>query len=192
MMNTVLDDDFDSMLEILFGEEKDSAGNNMDGKEAAEETPTTPPVLDESSTTALLSLMISELDCPVCLQLMLSPLHLPLLCPNGHACCSSCSTRVKRICPICRSSNIRWTRCLTLERVGSLLVKKGQLIQQEPPEQEYIIDDVDPHVIPEKGESLVILIYMFFFISTSYLFEKLSFGFARKYLEFCLTFLEYL
>ena len=172
------------MLGSLFREENLQA--------AEDETPPPVPVSDESSSTALLSLMISELDCPVCLQPMLGPLHLPLLCPNGHACCSSCSSRVKRICPICRSSNIRWTRCLTLERVGSLLVKKGQLIQQEPPEQEYIIDDVDPHVIPEKGESLVILIYMFFFISTSYLFEKLSFGFARGYLEFCLTFLEYL
>ena len=125
-VNSGFEDDFDFMLGSLFRVEE--------AQTAKDETPTPVPVSDESSSTALLSLMISELDCPVCLQPMLGPLHLPLLCPNGHACCSSCSSRVKRICPICRSSNIRWTRCLTLERVGELLLEKGHLTQPDPPD----------------------------------------------------------
>ena len=141
-VNNGMEDDFNFLLGSVFREEE--------AQPAEDNTSTPVPVSDGSSSTALLSLMISELDCPVCLQPMLGPLHLPLICPNGHACCSSCSTRVKRICPICRSSNIRWTRCLTLERVGELLVEKGHLTQQDLPERGYMIVDIDYSVLPEK------------------------------------------
>ena len=128
------------MVNTGFEDDLDFKNDKAQAKE--DETQTHVPVTDESSSTALLSLMISELDCPVCLQPMLGPLHLPLLCPNGHACCSSCTRKVKRICPICRSSNTRWTRCLTLERVGEFMLKKGHLIQPDPPDppQEDLID----------------------------------------------------
>ena len=118
-------DDFEFLLGSVFRKEE--------YKVAEDETPT-PVSVPDATSAALLSIMISELDCPVCLQPILGPLHLPLLCPNGHACCSSCTRKVKRICPICRSSNTRWTRCLTLARVGELLVEQGHLTQQDLPE----------------------------------------------------------
>jgi hypothetical protein len=84
------------------------------------------PVSEDSTTPSLISLIISELECPVCYQPMFGPLHFPLLCPNGHPCCSSCSDRTRRICPTCRVSVIRWTRCLAMEKIGSLMVEEEQ------------------------------------------------------------------
>ena len=81
----------------------------------------------------LLSLLISDLECPVCYQPMIGNLHLPLLCPNGHPCCSSCASRVRRSCPTCRTSIRSWTRCLFLERMGTYMVERAMI--SEPTEQ---------------------------------------------------------
>ena len=88
----------------------------------------------EDPNSSVISFLISELECPVCYQPMLGHLRLPLLCPNGHPCCYSCASKVRRICPTCRSSNTRWSRCLFLERMGSYMVEKGMMIT--PPEQD--------------------------------------------------------
>ena len=124
-------EDMDDEFTNLFNEHSEmeaEGGNDATGTPDPEPVPADP-------TTNLVSLIISELECPVCLQPMLGHLQLPLLCPNGHPCCSSCSARV-RICPICRSSIIRWTRCLSLERIGSYMVEKGIITQPESSEQQ--------------------------------------------------------
>ena len=92
------------------------------------------PATDDDDTIAnLVSMIVSEFECPVCLQPMIGQSHLPVLCPNGHPCCSSCAARVRRTCPVCRCSNIRWTRCLPMERIGSSLVEHG--LVSEPAER---------------------------------------------------------
>ena len=101
--------------------------------EDADDIKDTPESVHEDPTSSVISFLISELECPVCYQPMLGHLRLPLLCPNGHPCCSSCASRVRRICPTCRSTNTRWSRCLFLERMGSYMVEKG--IMTIPPEQ---------------------------------------------------------
>merc|ERR1712150_167627 len=68
-----------------------------------------------------LSLNLSVL----CAEAMIGNLNLPLLCPNGHPCCSSCASRVRSSCPTCRTSITSWTRCLFLERVGTYLVERS-------------------------------------------------------------------
>ena len=87
--------------------------------------------------TNLVSLLTTELECPVCYQPMLGHLHLPLLCPNGHPCCSSCASRVRRTCPTCRSSIARWTRCLFLERMGSYMMEMEMITK--PPESPEVV-----------------------------------------------------
>ena len=90
-------------------------------------------VPEENFEESLVSLLISELECPVCYQPMVDNLHLPLLCPNGHPCCSSCASRVRRSCPTCRTSIRSWTRCLFLERVGTYMVERAMI--SEPTDQ---------------------------------------------------------
>ena len=96
---------------------------------------------ESSSSNSLVSLIISELECPVCYNPMLGDLHLPLLCANGHPCRSSCSARTGRTCPTCRSSNTRWTRCLPLERMGKTLVDMGLLLVEEDLDPEHGQED---------------------------------------------------
>ena len=72
LVNTGFEDDFDFMLGSLFRVEE--------AQEAKEDDPLTSiPVCDESSSAGLLYLLISELDCPVCLQPMLGQEVLPHL-----------------------------------------------------------------------------------------------------------------
>jgi hypothetical protein len=56
----------------------------------------------------LVSLLVQELECLVCTAQMVG-LRYPQICPNGHACCSLCSSRLAS-CPTCRSSS-GWSRC---------------------------------------------------------------------------------
>ena len=102
---------------------------------AAEERAPSPDTDPDNYDTSLVSLLISELECPVCLQPMVGHLKIPLLCPNGHPCCFSCSARVRRICPTCRVSSFQWIRCLPLENLGSLMVEKGFIQQPDTAEQ---------------------------------------------------------
>ena len=111
---SLLEEDFSKELANLFNEDADDI----------EDTPV-PESVHEDPTSSVISFLISELECPVCYQPMLGHLRLPLICPNGHPCCSSCALRVRRICPTCRSSNTRWSKCLFLERMGSYMVEKG-------------------------------------------------------------------
>ena len=129
---SLLEEDFSKELASLFNEDADDI----------EDTPV-PESVHDDPTSSVISFLISELECPVCYQPMLGHLRLPLLCPNGHPCCSSCASRMRRICPTCRSSNTRWSSCLFLERMGSYMVEKGMMIT--PPEQ-----DVWPVGISER------------------------------------------
>ena len=48
---------------------------------------------------ALDEALLSDLECPVCMQYMVPPIK---LCTNGHNICSRCRGTVQR-CPICRA-----------------------------------------------------------------------------------------
>ena len=76
-------------------------------------------------------MVVSELECPMCLSMMVGQFHQSLLCSNGHPCCTSCSSRVS-CCPSCRSSG-SWNRCLPMERVGSWLLERGLVGEPSPP-----------------------------------------------------------
>ena len=70
-----------------------------------------------------ISYVRSELECPVCLSLMIGEERQPRLCLNGHHCCLSCTSRVS-CCPICRTQG-PWSRCLAMEKIGSWLFEKN-------------------------------------------------------------------
>ena len=84
-----------------------------------------------TSTSTLSTMVMSELECPVCTSMMVGQFHQPLFCQNGHPCCTSCSTRVSR-CPSCRSSG-GWSRCLPMERVGTWLLDRRMVTRSSPP-----------------------------------------------------------
>ena len=78
----------------------------------------------------LLALLIEELKCTVCFLPMVGSLQRPLMCLNGHACCSRCVHRLSRYCrtcPTCREPIRSWGRCLMAERIGDLMVERGLL-----------------------------------------------------------------
>jgi len=56
--------------------------------------------------------LLSELECPVCMQYMVPPIR---LCTNGHNICSECRERVQ-CCPTCRTEFLR-TRNVALENI---------------------------------------------------------------------------
>jgi len=93
----------------------------------AEESPTT----SSSHDSSLTALVVSELECPICLSMMVGQYHQPFFCLNGHPCCTYCTTRVSG-CPSCRSSG-PWGRCLTVERVGSWMLQRGLVEDPSPP-----------------------------------------------------------
>ena len=76
-------------------------------------------------------MVVAELECPICLNLMVGEYHQPLLCLNGHPCCTYCSIRVNS-CPSCRSTE-SWSRCLPMERMGSWVVQRGIVTEPSPP-----------------------------------------------------------
>jgi len=93
----------------------------------AEESPTT----SSSHDSSLTAMVVSELECPVCLTLMVGQYHQPFFCSNGHPCCTYCTTRVSG-CPSCRSSG-PWGRCLTVERMSSWMLQRGIVEDPSPP-----------------------------------------------------------
>ena len=93
----------------------------------AEESPSRSPSLDSSFKT----MTVSELECPICLSMMVGQYHQPFFCSNGHPCCMSCTTRVTG-CPSCRASG-PWGRCLAVERIGSWLLQRGIVDEPSPP-----------------------------------------------------------
>ena len=97
------------------------------GREEQEEQDRASGGHEEESPLA--KLIISELECPICLESMVGRVRRPLLCRKGHACCSTCRRQLGSRCPTCRSP-ASWGRCLTLEKLGEHLVETGQL--QEP------------------------------------------------------------
>ena len=78
----------------------------------------------------LAKLLLSELECPICLEYMVGRDNRPLLCKNGHACCSFCRRRLGSRCPTCRSWT-NWGRCLALEKLGEHLVEKGHMHEEQ-------------------------------------------------------------
>ena len=84
------------------------------------------------------SLLVKELECPVCTAYMVG-LRQPLLCTHGHACCSSCRRRLAS-CPTCRSREgwsrclpLLYCRCLALENLGAALLARGLILETSPP-----------------------------------------------------------
>jgi E3 ubiquitin-protein ligase SIAH1 len=61
---------------------------------------------------ALGEVLLSDLECPVCMQYMGPPIK---LCTNGHTICSSCRESVQ-LCPVCRAA-FSEIRCVTLENI---------------------------------------------------------------------------
>ena len=57
--------------------------------------------------------LLSDLECPVCMQYMVPPIR---LCTNGHNICSKCRGRVQ-CCPTCRAE-FSEIRCLALEDIA--------------------------------------------------------------------------
>jgi hypothetical protein len=64
-------------------------------------------------TLALDEALLSDLECPVCMEYMLPPIK---LCTNGHNICSKCRQGVK-CCPTCRAGFLD-TRNVTLENIA--------------------------------------------------------------------------
>merc|ERR1719153_1489028 len=62
---------------------------------------------------------------------MVGQYHQPVFCSNGHPCCTYCTTRVSG-CPSCRSAG-PWSRCLTVERMGSWMLQRGIVRVPTPP-----------------------------------------------------------
>ena len=93
----------------------------------AEESPTRSPSHDSS----LKAMAVIELECPICLNMMVGQYHQPFFCSNGHPCCTYCTTRVTG-CPSCRSSG-PWGRCLVVERIGSWMLQRGIVDEPSPP-----------------------------------------------------------
>ena len=58
--------------------------------------------------------LLKQLECPVCLSTMLSPIR---QCANGHTLCDACSATVGK-CPICRLDGRPSMRCLALEQMA--------------------------------------------------------------------------
>jgi len=56
--------------------------------------------------------LLSDLECPVCMEYMMPPIK---LCTNGHNTCSRCRGRVQR-CPTCKAE-FSEIRCLALENI---------------------------------------------------------------------------
>ena len=61
--------------------------------------------------------LLKQLECPVCLSTMLSPIR---QCANGHTLCDACSATVDK-CPICRLDGRPSMRCLALEQMACSL-----------------------------------------------------------------------
>ena len=57
--------------------------------------------------------LLSDLECPVCMQYMVPPIK---LCTNGHSICSKCRESVQT-CPTCRAKFLE-TRNLVLENIA--------------------------------------------------------------------------
>jgi E3 ubiquitin-protein ligase SIAH1 len=57
--------------------------------------------------------LLSELECPVCVEYMLPPIE---LCGNGHNICSGCKSKLKE-CPTCRQPFVN-IRNLALENIA--------------------------------------------------------------------------
>ena len=70
----------------------------------------------EDLPRALDEVLLSDLECPVCMQYMVPPIK---LCTNGHSICSKCRDRVQR-CPTCRAKFLE-IRNVALENIARTL-----------------------------------------------------------------------
>ncbi|KAJ8943300.1 hypothetical protein NQ318_004741 [Aromia moschata] len=61
--------------------------------------------------------LLSELECPVCFEYMLPPIH---QCVNGHSLCSVCKGKIT-LCPLCKCE-IQETKNFVLEKMTLYLV----------------------------------------------------------------------
>jgi len=67
----------------------------------------------DDMSRAVIENLLSDLECPVCMQYMVPPIK---LCTNGHNICSRCRGRVQ-CCPICRAE-FSVIRNLALEHIA--------------------------------------------------------------------------
>jgi len=61
--------------------------------------------------------LLKELECPVCLEYMESPIK---MCENGHTICDSCGSQVSK-CPSCRGTFTK-ARNFTLGRIAATAI----------------------------------------------------------------------
>lgn len=60
--------------------------------------------------------MLSELECPICFEYMLSPIY---QCLNGHSICKDCKVKIQE-CPMCKTA-IQDTKNFALEKMTKYL-----------------------------------------------------------------------
>jgi len=70
----------------------------------------------QSQFTKLEQILLSELECPVCMEYMRPPI---MLCANGHNICNTCKQKVPH-CPTCRQQFLN-TRNIALQKVATEL-----------------------------------------------------------------------
>jgi len=68
----------------------------------------------QSQFTRLEQILLSQLECPVCMEYMRPPI---MLCANGHNICNTCKLKVPH-CPTCREQLLN-TRNVTLEELAT-------------------------------------------------------------------------
>jgi E3 ubiquitin-protein ligase SIAH1 len=61
--------------------------------------------------------LLSQMECPVCMEYMRPPI---MLCENGHNICNICRPKV-RDCPTCRQQFLN-TRNVALEKVAAEVI----------------------------------------------------------------------
>jgi len=115
-------------VDVSYQEGEYSSLNSSSCYFTAEESP---PQLSPFQDNSFKSMVVAELECPICLNMMVGEYRQPLLCSNGHPCCSYCRSRVDS-CPSCRSTE-SWSRCLPMERMGSWVVQRGIVTEPGPP-----------------------------------------------------------
>ena len=117
--------------------------NNMANSE--DDLPSAPENNRESANEiedepSLTQLMLHNLECSVCKEVMVPPRH-GFLFVNGHATCDSCLGRLNAAnrlnCPVCRDG-AGFSRCLFLDIVGAWILDNGLAEAQEPSNYLYV------------------------------------------------------
>jgi hypothetical protein len=84
--------------------------------------------------------LLEELECPVCLEYMASPIK---MCENGHNICDSCRESLSE-CPTCRGNLVN-VRNITLEKFAAKAIYPCRNVKDGCKET-FTLDDKDSHL----------------------------------------------